>query len=156
MEAVLLIIHIIACLAMVGLVLLQRSEGGALGIGGGPGSVLSGGGATNIITRSTTIIAVLFFATTLLLSLNAKRLQASSLADSVNETSGSENSETTSDLPDLSNPFPAATGLDSGSDLLEAEPDPSAAIPAETPAQPDTGTDSSEPGPEDPKPAPSP
>jgi preprotein translocase subunit SecG len=58
-------------LAMIGLVLLQRSEGGALGIGGG-GSFMSGRSAGNVLTRSTAVLAVAFFATSIGLALLAK------------------------------------------------------------------------------------
>jgi preprotein translocase subunit SecG len=59
-------------LAMIGLVLLQRSEGGALGIGGGSGAFLSGRGAGNVLTRSTGILAAVFFATSIGLALLAR------------------------------------------------------------------------------------
>ena len=42
---------------------MQRSEGGALGIGGGSGNILSGRGAGNVLTRSTGVLAAVFFAT---------------------------------------------------------------------------------------------
>lgn len=60
----LLVIHIIICIALIGAILLQRSEGGgALGIGGGPGSIMSGKGAANFMTRTTGILAAMFFLT---------------------------------------------------------------------------------------------
>jgi preprotein translocase subunit SecG len=57
---------------MIGLVLLQRSEGGALGIGGGSGAFMSGRGAGNVLTRSTGILAAVFFATSIGLALLAR------------------------------------------------------------------------------------
>ena len=65
MENILLVIHTLVAVALVGVVLLQRSEGGALGIGGGGGG--AGGGmfssrtAANLLTRATGILAVVFF-----------------------------------------------------------------------------------------------
>lgn len=60
----LLTVHIIICIALIGTILMQRSEGGgALGIGGGPGSVLSGKGAANFMTKTTSVLATLFFIT---------------------------------------------------------------------------------------------
>ncbi len=60
----LLVIHIIICVALIGTILMQRSEGGgALGIGGGPGSVLSGKGAANFMTKTTSALAFIFFLT---------------------------------------------------------------------------------------------
>lgn len=68
MTAVLLIIHLMIAAGLVGVVLLQRSEGGALGIGGG-GGFMSGRGAANFLTRVTAGLAAGFFATSLLLTL---------------------------------------------------------------------------------------
>jgi preprotein translocase subunit SecG len=72
MTTVLIVVHLMIILAMIGLVLLQRSEGGALGIGGGQGAFLTGRGAGNVLTRTTGILAVAFFATSLGLALLAK------------------------------------------------------------------------------------
>ena len=81
MATVLLIIHIMLALALIGVVLLQRSEGGALGIGGGGGGggFMTGRGAANFLTRVTAGLAAAFFATSLLLSLIAQPVQRSIL-----------------------------------------------------------------------------
>lgn len=73
MTTVVLVIHIMVAIALVGTVLLQRSEGGALGIGGGGGGggFLSGRGAANVLTRTTAILAAAFFATSIALTLIA-------------------------------------------------------------------------------------
>jgi preprotein translocase subunit SecG len=76
MATVLLVIHIMIALALIGVVLLQRSEGGALGIGGGGGGFMTGRGAANLLTRVTAGLAAAFFATSLLLSLVATRTGA--------------------------------------------------------------------------------
>jgi len=70
MTTVLLLIHIMVALALVGVVLLQRSEGGALGIGGG-GGFMTGRSAGNALTKTTAVLAGCFFATSLLLSILA-------------------------------------------------------------------------------------
>ena len=75
MTTVILLIHVMICLALVGVVLLQRSEGGALGIGGG-GGFMTGRGAANFLTRVTASLAAAFFATSLLLTLLASRSTA--------------------------------------------------------------------------------
>lgn len=69
MIAVLLTVHVLIVLALIGIVLLQRSEGGALGIGGG--GVMSGRGAANALTRTTTALGFLFFGTSLGLAMLA-------------------------------------------------------------------------------------
>ncbi len=74
MQNVILVIHILACLAMIGLVLVQKSEGGGLGIGGGgTNSLMSGRGAAGAIVRTTIIIGGIFFATSLALTSIANR-----------------------------------------------------------------------------------
>ena len=76
MSSVLLVIHLIIAIALVATVLLQRSEGGALGIGGGGGGggggLFSGRGAANALTRATAVLAALFFVTSILLTLLAR------------------------------------------------------------------------------------
>ena len=74
MSTVLLVIHSLIAVALIGVVLLQRSEGGALGIGGGgSGGFMTGRGAANFLTRVTAGLAAAFFATSLLLSIIATR-----------------------------------------------------------------------------------
>lgn len=69
MLAVLLVIHLLACLALIGAVMLQRSEGGALGMGGGgQGGFISSRGAADVLVRTTMILGGIFFATSLGLS----------------------------------------------------------------------------------------
>lgn len=70
MQTVLIVIHLIIVVALVATVLLQRSEGGALGVGGG-GGFMSGRGQANVLTRATSILAALFFATSLGLTILA-------------------------------------------------------------------------------------
>jgi preprotein translocase subunit SecG len=64
MQTVLIVIHLMIVLALVGIVLVQRSEGGGLGIGGGSG-FMSARGAANALTRTTGILAAAFFVTSL-------------------------------------------------------------------------------------------
>lgn len=71
METVIIVIHLMVVLALVGVVLLQRSEGGGLGIGGGSG-FMTARGAANALTRATAFLAIAFFATSLSLSLIAR------------------------------------------------------------------------------------
>ncbi|MFO0347017.1 MAG: preprotein translocase subunit SecG [Labrys sp. (in: a-proteobacteria)] len=74
MQTVVIVIHLMVVLALVGVVLLQRSEGGGLGMGSGnPGGFMTGRGQANLLTRTTAILAGLFFLTSLLLSILAQR-----------------------------------------------------------------------------------
>ncbi|MCH7487660.1 MAG: preprotein translocase subunit SecG, partial [Proteobacteria bacterium] len=76
MTTVVLVIHLLLAIAMVGTVLLQRSEGGGLGMGGGGGGGGMGGFMTgretaNLLTRVTAVLAALFFSTSLVLAIMA-------------------------------------------------------------------------------------
>ena len=76
MSTVLLLIHVMVAVALVGVVLLQRSEGGALGIGGGGGGgggFMTGRSAGSALTKTTAILAACFFVTSLSLSILASR-----------------------------------------------------------------------------------
>lgn len=81
METVLLVIHLLIALALVAVVLLQRSEGGALGIGGGGGGagggLMSARGTANVLTRATAILAACFMATSLALAVTASQKRES-------------------------------------------------------------------------------
>lgn len=123
MATIILIIHLMIAVALVALVLLQRSEGGALGIGGG-GGLMTGRGAGNALTRATAILAALFFMTSLALGILATRGgSGSSLLDKV------------APMPQQGPVAPVPAPLGSGLD--EAKPQPaSPAAPAEAPAVP--------------------
>jgi preprotein translocase subunit SecG len=73
MTTVFLAIHVLLALALIGIVLLQRSEGGGLGIGGGGGmsGFMSGRSSANLLTRLTAALAALFFTTSLVLAILA-------------------------------------------------------------------------------------
>jgi preprotein translocase subunit SecG len=74
MQTVLLVVHMMIAAALVGVVLVQRSEGGALGIGGG--GFMTGRGAANALTRLTTYLGAAFFATSIALALLANHMNA--------------------------------------------------------------------------------
>lgn len=72
MQTLLLVIELLVAIALVGVVLLQRSEGGALGMGGGGsglGGLFSPRGASDTLTRTTVVLGAIFFAICLILSL---------------------------------------------------------------------------------------
>ena len=80
MNSIVLVIHLILAIALVGAVLLQKSEGGALGMGGGGGGGMGGGGmggfmtgrgAADLLTRTTAILAACFMATSMILAILA-------------------------------------------------------------------------------------
>jgi preprotein translocase subunit SecG len=67
--AILLALNIVVCVALVGVVLLQRSEGGALGMGGGPSGFMTARGAGNLLTQVTWGLAATFFILSLVLTI---------------------------------------------------------------------------------------
>ena len=71
MHTILIVIHLLIVIALVGVVLIQKSEGGGLGIGGGSG-FMTARGAANTLTRTTGILAAAFFATSLALGILAR------------------------------------------------------------------------------------
>ncbi len=117
MENVILVIHLILAVSIIGLVLLQRSEGGGLGIGGGGlGGLASPKGAANALTRATAICAAAFFCTSLILGVI------------------SSNKHGTDILMDTLNNEPAALERAIGEDKQEQET--SGETPAEAPVAP--------------------
>ena len=77
MTTVILVIHLLIALALVGTILLQRSEGGGLGMGGGGGGgggmggFMTGRATADLLTRTTGILAALFFSTSMILAILA-------------------------------------------------------------------------------------
>ena len=72
MQTVLIVVHLMVVIGLIVTVLLQRSEGGALGIGGGSGGGLfTGRGQANALTRATAVLAAIFFVTSIALTVLA-------------------------------------------------------------------------------------
>ncbi len=90
MTKVILVIHVLLAISMIGVVLLQRSEGGALGIGGG-GGLMSGRSQANLLTRATAVLAGLFMLTSLTLTIIAgDRGEQRSIVDEIQIESTTE------------------------------------------------------------------
>jgi preprotein translocase subunit SecG len=64
----LLVLLVLVCIAMSAVILMQRSEGGALGMGGSPSGILTVSGAGDLLTRTTSVLAAAFFLLCLLLT----------------------------------------------------------------------------------------
>ncbi|MEH3120239.1 MAG: preprotein translocase subunit SecG [Methylorubrum populi] len=98
MQTVLIVVHLIIVLALIAVVLLQRSEGG-LGLGGGGGGVsgfMTGRGQANALTRATAILAALFFTTSITLAIMAHR---SAAPRSILDGTGQPQGQTQADKP---------------------------------------------------------
>ncbi len=118
LATVLLVVHLMIAAGLVGVVLLQRSEGGALGIGGGGGGgggFLSGRGTANLLTRITAGLAGLFFMTSLLLSILAQSnntsapLVGTGAAPATSAPAGTPATSTTPTPPASGDNIPAGT-----------------------------------------------
>ena len=82
MIILLFVIHVAIAVSLVGVILLQKSEGGALGMGGGGMSgFMTGRSTANLLTRTTAILAVAFFTTSVLLVVLSNRTESAALAD---------------------------------------------------------------------------
>jgi preprotein translocase subunit SecG len=72
----LLVLLVLVCIAMSAVILMQRSEGGALGMGGSPSGILTVSGAGDLLTRTTSVLAAVFFILCLLLTIVQGRTHA--------------------------------------------------------------------------------
>jgi preprotein translocase subunit SecG len=115
MENVVLIVHLILALALIGAVLLQRSEGGGLGLGGGGGGgLVSSRAAATALGKVTWLIAIAFIVTSLSLTIiAAQKSSGSSVLDQIGidapaRSSGGEATVPTGDA--LLPPVPGSEG----------------------------------------------
>ena len=123
MTAVLLIVQFLVAVALTAVILMQRSEGGALGIGGGgAGGMMTGRGAANLLTRTTMLLGAVFIANSIVLAILSG---VDTSNRSVIERAGETQEE--SDLP-----------FGSFDQILE---DDAPAVPGDAPAADDAGED---------------
>lgn len=96
MENVVLIIHLILALSLIGTVLLQRSEGGGLGMGGGGGGATGGRPAPTAMSKFTWMLAIAFICTSIALTLiSASETAGSSVADRLGDITGEDDAPET-------------------------------------------------------------
>jgi len=123
-----LILHLLICLALIGAILLQRSEGGgALGMGGGPSSMMSGRSAANFMTRTTTLLGAAFLVTSVTLTIMNK--SATKPADSLMQDGRTKDGIPTKGI-DLSVPAAPANAI------APVPAAPAGGIPASAPSAP--------------------
>lgn len=123
MSAVVLVIHMILAMAIIGLVLLQRSEGGGLGIGGsgGMGGIATPQGAASAMTRATWWCVAGFFVTSLTLGVMSGQ-GGSSIMDKLDEPVAAATAPATT--PDV----PAGGTASEGATTTPATPVPEAPV----------------------------
>jgi preprotein translocase subunit SecG len=149
MQTVLIVVHLMIVLALVGVVLIQRSEGGGLGIGGGSG-FMSARGTANALTRTTAILAILFFATSLGLGLLARyqakptdildRLPTTTTTDGLLDSLSPERKDENKATPADPNAIPLGDDQSSTTPAVDTKPATTTAT-EEKPSDPITATD---------------
>jgi preprotein translocase subunit SecG len=122
----LLVLLVLVCIAMSAVILMQRSEGGALGMGGSPSGILTVSGAGDLLTRTTSVLAAIFFLLCLVLTvvqgrthaggsvvdkLSVKALNAGAL-NAAMRSAGAPTTPTSAPPPQTA-PAPAAPGTSS-------------------------------------------
>jgi preprotein translocase subunit SecG len=141
MEVVVLSIHLLVCICLIGLVLLQRSEGGALGMGGGgSGALMSGRGAADALARMTSVAGGFFLVTSLTLTVISGANASSSggsVFDRIAPSSAPATPAPTPAAPPADNrPDPTESSIAADTQLASITPGPTeaAAAPATAPS----------------------
>lgn len=136
-----LVLQALVAAVMIGVILMQKSEGGGLGVGGSPAGLLSARGAADFMTRATTILATAFVALSIVLAAMASVGRSGSTIDtSLSKTAQTSGAAPASSLTGATQPAPAGTAPASDDPLAaaaaaaaasqEAAPAPAQAPPA--------------------------
>lgn len=132
----LLVVQILIAAALVGVILMQRSEGGGLGIGGSPAGLMSARGAADFLTRTTTILAGIFIALCIVMAgISAGTRASSKLDTSLVKTAPATAATLTTPKPAATNPNDPLAALAPQTATNTAAPSPFA-MPAAAPATP--------------------
>jgi preprotein translocase subunit SecG len=125
MQTVVIVIHLMQVATLIATVLLQKSEGGGLGVGGGAG-FMSSRGTANLLTRTTAVLAVGFFLTSLVLSWIASYdRKPSSIIDSSTPASQSQPATPAAPAPPLSQGGGVLDSLKKADERQQNQPAPS-------------------------------
>jgi preprotein translocase subunit SecG len=129
MQTVLLVIHVILAAALIGVILIQRSEGGGLGMGRSDSGLMTARGQANLLTRTTAVLATLFFVTSITLAILTSHSSA---------PKSLFNPQSPSSAPAAAPSGPAAPGAAPGTPAPASPPAaaPTAPAPAPSPSAP--------------------
>ena len=141
LSGLLITIDILVCIALIAIVLMQRSEGGAFGMGGGPTGLITARGAGDLLTRTTWILFGLFLALSLGLTLLGAHDRATSSVlqklklQTANPAQLSQPAPVTNSALPLTAPAPTSAPINplSGS-FLAPQPQPAQSPPLSAPA----------------------
>ena len=138
LQIILLVVMILISIALAGVVLLQRSEGGALGMGGGPSGFMTARGAGNLLTKTTWVLATLFFVCALSLTIlgnieraNRSIVDADSIGDLATPPPSAQQQQQAPTQDPAAPAQPAAPTLQDLESSLTAAPAPAQSAPAE-------------------------
>ena len=134
LQVILLVVMILVSVALTAVVLLQRSEGGALGMGGGPTGFMTARGAGNLLTKATWVLAAMAAICALSLTIIGNMNRSTGSAFSAEDIGAAVDVPTDPAEEGVTPPAPAAPA-ESDSLSLDALPTASGSAPAETPAQ---------------------
>ena len=125
LQTILLVAMILISVALSAVILLQRSEGGALGMGGGPSGFMTARGAGNLLTRTTSILAIAFFVCSIGLTIAGNYARGSRSvidADAVGSIAVDQPQQTAPATPEAAPATPAAPAAPSLDDLEASLP----------------------------------
>ncbi|WP_174300002.1 preprotein translocase subunit SecG [Caulobacter sp. S45] len=126
----LLVLLVLVCIALGAVILLQRSEGGALGMGGGPSGFMTARGAGDLLTRTTAVLAAIFFGLCLLLTVLSGRMHSGgSVVDRLKIDNMNPDALNHAMRPARPATAPAAAGGDSAANIGVVTPAPGAPAP---------------------------
>lgn len=121
------VVQAIIAAALVGVILMQRSEGGALGTGGSPGGLMSARGAADFLTRTTTVLATLFVSLSIIMAVMAAgRGSGSSIDQTLERDVPSATPEAALPPPADDDPLSAISGPAAGDEAPASEEAPPA------------------------------
>ncbi|MEH6789622.1 preprotein translocase subunit SecG [Parasphingorhabdus sp.] len=122
------VLQAIVAAMLVGVILMQKSEGGGLGVGGSPSGMMSARGAADLLTRTTSVLAVLFVALSITLAvMAAAEGKVESIDQSLQRDTGAPVSAPANDVPLVGDDPLAAAAAAAGEEAPAGEQAPAAA-----------------------------
>ena len=126
MFAFLLVVHAIIAAALVTVILMQRSEGGGLGMGGSPSGLMSARGAADFLTRATSVLATIFVVFAIVLSVYAANRKADTIDTSLARTAPAPTRDA---VPNTPADGPVTTGAGVPAEVGPGSPADNSAVP---------------------------
>lgn len=121
------VLQALVAASLVGVILMQRSEGGALGVGGSPGGLMSARGAADLLTRTTTVLAILFVSLSIILAVLAAGASSSRTIDQTLDRNVAAPTAPADTAVPSDDPLSAAGSINDADTPAAADTDPLAA-----------------------------